>query len=242
MKRKRIGCCMENRRFGPADCVPSMMLPMPIEAFEVFRLIDYVGMDQTGAAAQMGVSRSTVQKLYKEARTMLAKAFVEDAHIMIQGGDLTMTTCRERHQTHHGQPTVTRILMPLDGKRVASSVVDAEQFWLVTMEAGRVVRKDTLIAEGDEKKGCRRFVMSLGVSTVVAAGMQANVHQRYKASSITVFYGSGEKEDVLKRYIDNNLEPMHRHVSEGACCHEGAHGESKDGCCEAHHDEEACCE
>ncbi len=241
MKRKRIGCCMDNRRFGPCDSLASDVLALPVEAFETLRLIDYLGLDQTAAAKKMDVSRSTVQKLYKDARATLVKAMVENASIIIQGGKTNVTTCQDKHHKHE-RTTTTRILMPLDGDNVAQSVVDSERFWMVTLDAGRIVRKDTIVAEGTEKKGCRRFVMSLGVTTVIAAGMTSNVHERYQASGIATFYGSGKKEDVLSQYVSNNLDPMKGHISENGCCHGEHHHEGDEGCCEGeHHEEKECC-
>ncbi len=61
------------------------------DELEAFRLIDYKGLDQEGAAKQMQVSRITVQRIYKSARRKIAKAFIEGKAIRMinfkKGGD-----------------------------------------------------------------------------------------------------------------------------------------------------------
>lgn len=43
-----------------------------MEEYEALRLMDYLGLNQEEAAAQMGVARTTVQRIYAQARRKLA--------------------------------------------------------------------------------------------------------------------------------------------------------------------------
>lgn len=56
------------------------------EEFESIRLIDYKNMDQSQAAEQMGVSRQTVGRILKAARSKISQAIVEGCSLKIRGG------------------------------------------------------------------------------------------------------------------------------------------------------------
>lgn len=60
---------------------------MTIEEYETVRLIDYVGLTQSGAAERMGVARTTVQAIYFNARQKMARLFVVGGTLKIEGGD-----------------------------------------------------------------------------------------------------------------------------------------------------------
>lgn len=58
-----------------------------MEEYEVFRLMDYEGFNQIGAAEFMGVSRPTVTRIYLQARQKIAKSLVEGLPVKILGGE-----------------------------------------------------------------------------------------------------------------------------------------------------------
>jgi predicted DNA-binding protein (UPF0251 family) len=74
--------------FGPdgkADAAEPLL--MTVEEYEVIRLIDWKGLSQEEAAAEMGVARSTVQRIYEGARRKLADCIVNGKTLKISGGD-----------------------------------------------------------------------------------------------------------------------------------------------------------
>lgn len=52
------------------------MVEISLDEFEVLRLCDYEGLDQTEAGRQMGVSRGTVQRLLYRARRQVVAALL----------------------------------------------------------------------------------------------------------------------------------------------------------------------
>lgn len=87
------------------------MVLMSLEEYETIRLIDYNNMDQAHCAEEMGVARSTVQRLYMDARRKIAGCIVEGRMLKIHGGDYTLCAKREdpakcdgcrRHRKRHG--------------------------------------------------------------------------------------------------------------------------------------------
>lgn len=57
-----------------------------VEEFEVIRLIDQRDLDQIETAEKMEIARSTVQRIYKEARAKIADAIVNGKALKIEGG------------------------------------------------------------------------------------------------------------------------------------------------------------
>ena len=57
---------------------------------KALRLMDYLGLNQEEAAAQMGVARTTVQRIYAQARRKLAVFLVEGRPLQIGGGSYAL--------------------------------------------------------------------------------------------------------------------------------------------------------
>jgi predicted DNA-binding protein (UPF0251 family)/DNA-directed RNA polymerase subunit RPC12/RpoP len=64
------------------------------EELEALRLADLEGQHQTDAAEQMGISRSTFQRLVTEARRKVAQALVNGAAIQVEGGTFRVVAAR----------------------------------------------------------------------------------------------------------------------------------------------------
>lgn len=59
---------------------------LTVEEFEVIRLIDYRNLDQVETAEKMEIARSTVQRIYKDAREKIADAIINAKALEISGG------------------------------------------------------------------------------------------------------------------------------------------------------------
>ena len=69
---------------------------LTIEEFETVRLIDYSGLTQQECADQMHVARTTVQRLYTEARSKIAHFLVDGSSLSICGGNYEVCQNSER--------------------------------------------------------------------------------------------------------------------------------------------------
>ena len=85
---------------------------MSVEEYEVVRLIDHENMNQEQCAQVMGVARSTVQRLYNDARKKIADSIINVKVLKISGGDYSLCVkkrnqpmCKEcnRHQRRGGR-------------------------------------------------------------------------------------------------------------------------------------------
>src|SRR6056297_1808748 len=78
----------EYHMFGPKGRKANHLdkITLLVDEYEVIRLIDHQGLDQTKAAEQIGVARTTVQRIYTIARKKIADALVSGKILMIEGG------------------------------------------------------------------------------------------------------------------------------------------------------------
>lgn len=60
---------------------------MTVEEYEVIRIMDYEGHNQEECAQAMGVARSTVQRIYDDARKKIADSLMNGKSLKIEGGD-----------------------------------------------------------------------------------------------------------------------------------------------------------
>lgn len=58
-----------------------------VEEYEVLRLIDYKRLTQEECSEVMGIARTSVQKMYDEARYKIAQVLVEGKTLLINGGN-----------------------------------------------------------------------------------------------------------------------------------------------------------
>lgn len=111
-RKWRTVCCVPERTlFGPLGPGKenSSIVSMTVEEYETIRLIDFEGMTQEECAASMGVARTTVQRIYNDARKKLSGVIVNGDIVQIGGGDFRLPenddtgTCRcHRHRRQNG--------------------------------------------------------------------------------------------------------------------------------------------
>ena len=85
-KCRRVCRMPAHCRFSPEGPAEREAVTLMVEEFEAIRLMDYLGLTQEEAAAQMDVARTTVQRIYAQARQKLAVFLVEGRVLSIGGG------------------------------------------------------------------------------------------------------------------------------------------------------------
>ena len=109
-RKFRSVCFLPNHSsFGPLNkiCQKKVVL-MSVEEYESIRLIDFEGLMQEQCAERMNVARTTVQRIYTDARRKLADSLINGMVLKIEGGDYSLNDsrecryrCRICHKPHH---------------------------------------------------------------------------------------------------------------------------------------------
>lgn len=88
-KWRKVCNLPENNRFGPLETQTNRdhFIIMEIDEYETIRLIDLEGLTQEECSQQMNIARTTVQRIYSEARKKIAKSLVNGKVLRIEGGD-----------------------------------------------------------------------------------------------------------------------------------------------------------
>lgn len=88
-KPRRVCEMPEYQMFGPKGRKANTLekIVLLVDEFEVFRLMDAEGLTQEEAATQMHVARTTVQRIYNNARKKIADAIVNGKILLIEGGE-----------------------------------------------------------------------------------------------------------------------------------------------------------
>lgn len=91
-KLRRVCNLPDFRIFGPLSGAVNKdsFIIMTVEEYEVIRLMDLEGLGQEQCADRMGVARSTVQRMYNEAKEKVADCLVNGKMLKIEGGDYVL--------------------------------------------------------------------------------------------------------------------------------------------------------
>lgn len=71
-------------------------IQMTVEEYETIRLIDFLDYTQEDCAVQMEVARTTIQKLYTDARRKIADALVNQKSLIVGGGHFKLCSAMEK--------------------------------------------------------------------------------------------------------------------------------------------------
>ena len=96
-KWRKVCCMPESNCFGPLNATlnHNYFVIMTVDEYETIRLIDLQGFTQEECAEKMDIARTTVQRIYNDARKKLADSLVNGKVLRIEGGDYQLCDGRE---------------------------------------------------------------------------------------------------------------------------------------------------
>ncbi len=104
-KCRRVGHIPRSNFFKPAG-LPACDLEeiiLKIEEAEALRLKDLLGLDQVDCAVEMGVSRTTFQRILIEARQKVADAIINSKILALEGGNYELVNNCRQHRHRFGR-------------------------------------------------------------------------------------------------------------------------------------------
>ena len=152
---------------------------LTLDEYEVIRLVDLEQRTHEQCAAQMDISRSTVQEIYESARQKIAACLVHGKPLRITGGNYRICggeehphcgrSCRLRtfNETDHkqkGEPDM-KIAVTYENGQIFQHFGHTEQFKLYEVADGKIVREEVVDTNGrgaDLRRHRRRSAGSSG--------------------------------------------------------------------------------
>jgi len=89
-KRKRLGQKPSYNEFGPKGVPNSELITLSLEEYETIKLIDQKDLTQEECAKKMNVARTTVQRIYSNARKKVAEAIINGKTLIIEDVDYSV--------------------------------------------------------------------------------------------------------------------------------------------------------
>lgn len=228
--KKRWVCGMPRcRRFVPAERSEAEEVVLNLDEYECIRLIDYEGFDQEQCAVQMGVARTTVQAIYKNAREKVADSLVNAKHLCIEGGDVVILIPKGGHIT-------MRIAVTYEEGQIFQHFGHTEQFKLYDVAEGKVVNSEVVSTNGQGHGALAGFLLGNKVDVLICGGIGGGAQMALADAGIQLFGGvQGNADDaveaLLKQELMYNPDVKCDHHGEG---HEhgtcGNHGCGSQGC------------
>ena len=231
-KCRKVCCLPESSQFGPLgmSCDQEHRIVMTVDEYETVRLIDFAGFTQEECAKQMKIARTTVQRIYNEARKKLAEVLVNGKVLRIEGGDYKLcdgleTFCRcggcHRHSSPNKQKEddiIMKIALPTRQNLIDDHFGHCEYYTVFTIDDSKNIVDQEIIAS-PVGCGCKsniaQTLSTMGVTILLAGNMGDGAMEVLKNSGIKVVRGcSGDVKTVALNWLTGSL------TDSGDSCHE----------------------
>ena len=244
---RRICNAPRVERFGPCDAAESDPILLTLDEYEVIRLVDLEQQTHEQCAAQMDISRSTVQEIYENARRKLAACLVYGKPLHITGGNIRIcngqeqrygSCCSSNLTSDQKGDIIMRIAVTYENGQIFQHFGHTEQFKIYDVADGQIVREAVVDTNGSGHGALAGFLMQLGVDALICGGIGGGAQMALAEVGIRLFGGvSGDADAAVNALIAGNLgynpdvhcdHHDHEHGEGGHSC--GNHGCGNHGC------------
>ena len=253
-KCRRVCSFPEVVEFTPTGEAGSEPVVLTVDEFETIRLIDQEGLSQEECGAQLGVGRTTAQKIYETARKKIADALVLGRTLKIEGGDFRLCGGAEscyknncfkqrlqtKYKTEKGE-NIMRIAVTYENGNIFQHFGRTEQFKLYDIEDGKVVKSEIIDTNGSGHGALAGVLAAVRVDALICGGIGGGAQMALEQAGIRLYGGaSGNADQAVNAFVAGQLafDPDvhcghhdHEHGGEAHAC--GEHGCGQ-GHCENH--------
>lgn len=219
-------------------------LLLSVDEYETIRLLDYMGMTQQEAAAQMGTGRTTIQALYTQARRKLARFLVEGTPLTIEGGSYQLCSrqrcsylqnCQTGKTASRKDTHTMKIAVTYEDGQVFQHFGHTQQFKVYDVEDGKIISSEIVDTNGQGHGALAGFLFGGGVDVLICGGIGGGARNALAEAGIQLYPGAtgdadAQVESFLKGQLVYNPNTMCNHHSheEGHSC--GDHGCGSHSC------------
>uniref|UniRef100_UPI004055C08F DUF134 domain-containing protein n=1 Tax=Agathobacter sp. TaxID=2021311 RepID=UPI004055C08F len=246
-KRRRICGKPACDRFAPQTAVKSEIVILTLDEYECIRLIDYEGLEQEACSKQMGVSRATIQAIYKSAREKIADAIINAKVLCISGGDIMLCehekVCKRKHcfageamnMIPKGGTIEMRIAVTYDNGEIFQHFGHTQSFKVYDVENGAVVSETILDSNGSGHGALATLLSGNKVDILICGGIGGGAQMALAQAGIKLYGGVSGSADAAVEALLNETLAFNPNVK---CNHHGEehghHGNCQSGGCGSH--------
>ena len=227
----------DNDRFGPLNIREreENIIIMPLDQYETIRLIDLEGLTQEECSVQMNIARTTVQRIYSDARRNLAESLVNGKVLKIEGGDYKLCNGKGRFcgrgnchrdgqgnrgrqnrtffKNREGERKIMKISMPVNENTMKTEIADsfgrAAYFLIYNLETKETdfVENKASSSPGGAGIIAAQTLVDSQADVLISPRCGQNAADVLEAADIQIYKSvEGSAEDNIKAFEDEKLE------------------------------------
>ncbi len=220
-KCRRVCHFPEILEFSPVGKLGGEPVVLTVDELETVRLIDREGLSQEECGTQLGVGRTTAQKIYETARKKIADALVLGRSLKIKGGDINLCSgnaafcykkdCLKRqiqNQYHieKGEHAM-RIAVTYENGNIFQHFGHTEQFKVYDVEDGQVVRSEVISTNGSGHGALAGVLSAIRADVLICGGIGGGAQTALNQAGIKLYGGaSGSADEAVKAFLDGRLD------------------------------------
>lgn len=210
--------------FGPQEGRVEAPIVLTLDEYEVIRLVDLEEKTQGACAAQMDVSRSTVQEIYESARKKIAACLVYGRPMVIRGGNYRLCGGRERGcgqgcrqgplpvrqdapdpRKQEGGSTM-KIAVTYENGQIFQHFGHTQAFKIYEITDGQISRAEVVDTNGSGHGALAGFLMQRGVDTLICGGIGGGAQVALAGVGIRLYGGvRGDADAAVNALLSGNL-------------------------------------
>ena len=208
-KCRRVCYFPEILEFSPTGAVSGEPIVVTVDELETTRLIDKENLSQEECGAQLGVGRTTAQKIYETARKKIADALVLGFTLKIEGGEFQLCSgstdfcykkdCIKRQiqkefKTEKGA-NIMRIAVTYKNGNIFQHFGHAEQFKLQDIEDGKVIKTELIDTNGSGHGALAGLLSAVKADVLICGGIGGGAQMALAENGIKLYGGVGGNAD-----------------------------------------------
>ena len=142
-----------------------------LDEFEAIRLIDIEGLNQIEAAADMQISRATVQRLLLSGRKKIAEALLRNCALEIQNDIRNIKLKGENKMNIEGMDVKTIAFPTSDKVTIDAHFGQTKEFAIYEVQNNDIVHVKYVTPPPHEPGVLPRYLGELGIDVIVTGGM-----------------------------------------------------------------------
>ncbi len=207
--------------FAPTGEREAETVTLTLDEFEAIRLIDREGLSQEACGEQLGVGRTTAQKIYESARKKIADALVLGHSMRIEGGDFSLCPgnaencykkdCIKRqinseYMTEKGE-NIMRIAATYENGRIFGHFGHTEHFKVYDVTDGKIVKTEIIDTNGSGHGALAGVLASVKADVLICGGIGGGAQMALADAGIKLYGGvSGSADEAVEAFISGKLD------------------------------------